>query len=195
MEKHRHMPPFDFFMAAHRHHGRRFRHGPPPWVFDMMGGHRRAERGEIRYLILDAVKDGPRHGYDIIQTIEKRAGGGYRPSPGTVYPTLQMLEEMGQVTASEAEGRRVYTITDAGRAELESHQDEVEEAYDRLGEDADWDEFPDVHQLFARIPRLVRTIGRGFRRGRISPRQFNQIHDVLDHAIEEIEGILSGKKH
>jgi DNA-binding PadR family transcriptional regulator len=162
-------------------------------VFDMMGGPRRAERGEVRYLILDAIAEGPRHGYDIMQAIESRAGGGYRPSAGTIYPTLQMLEEMGHVSSREQDGRRVYAITDAGRADLDAHREEVEEAYGRFGDDAPWDGVPDFHEIFTRIPRLVRTIGRGFRRGRISSEQFAEIHVVLDQATEKIEEILGGK--
>lgn len=63
----------------------------------------RAERGEIRYLVLDAIKERPRHGYEIIQHIEERAGGTYRPSPGVIYPTLQMLEELGHASVVERE--------------------------------------------------------------------------------------------
>lgn len=66
------------------------------------------------------------HGYEMIKVLEERAGGFYTPSPGSIYPTLQMLEDRGFITASEVEGRKVYTITDAGRAFLAEHQREVE---------------------------------------------------------------------
>ena len=199
MERHHHMPPFDFFMAAHSNRGRRRRrrrhHGPPGWVADMMGhSPRRAERGEVRYLILDAVAEQPRHGYDVIQAIESRAGGGYRPSAGTIYPTLQLLEEMGHISAEDKGGRRVFTITEAGRADLAEHKDEVDDAYERFGADGDWDETPDLHQVFTRIPRLVRTIGRGFRRGSITSGEFAEIHLILDEAIDKIEKVVKGTR-
>lgn len=78
----------------------------------------RMRRGDIKYLLLDILKDKPRHGYEIINDLEARRGG-YRPSPGSVYPTLQMLEEGGYLTSEQIEGKKVYTITDEGRTLLE----------------------------------------------------------------------------
>jgi hypothetical protein len=81
-----------FSMGHRRHRGRHGRgrhhphppHGPPPWLFELFGGRkRRAERGEVRYLILDALREQPRHGYEIIQTIADKTSGTYKPSPGT----------------------------------------------------------------------------------------------------------------
>jgi len=62
------------------------------------------------------------HGYDLIRELEARSGGAWRPSPGSIYPTLQLLEDEGLVTAEERDGKRVYTITDSGRAELEERR-------------------------------------------------------------------------
>src|SRR5258707_4546330 len=88
--------------------------GPPAWFGDWFGGPPpRAERGEVRYLVLDALAQRPRHGYEVIQAIEERSGGAYRPSPGVIYPTLQMLEELGHAELSTQEGRQVYSITEA----------------------------------------------------------------------------------
>src|SRR5687767_9912562 len=78
----------------------------------------RMRRGDIKYLLLEILKEGPRHGYEIITGLEGRFRG-YRPSPGSVYPTLQMLEEGGFVTSEEMDGKKVYTITDAGLKLLE----------------------------------------------------------------------------
>src|SRR5688572_13142118 len=76
--------------------------GTRPWWARVMGDPPpRAERGEIRYLVLDAIKERPRHGYEVIQHIEQRTGGSYRPSPGVIYPTLQMLEELGHARVVE----------------------------------------------------------------------------------------------
>jgi DNA-binding PadR family transcriptional regulator len=83
-----------------------------------MGGWRgggRARRGDIKYLILEVLAEGPRHGYDIITELENKSNGRYRPSPGSVYPTLTLLEEGGFITGATAEGKRVFSITDAGR--------------------------------------------------------------------------------
>jgi len=98
-------------------HGRGGRFGGP--------GGPRARRGALRYVLLDVLRDGPKHGYEIIKVLEERTYGQYAPSPGTVYPTLQYLDDLGLVRADAATERRVYHLTDAGRTEIESHREEV----------------------------------------------------------------------
>jgi len=90
----------------------------PPW-----GGGRRARRGDVRTALISLLADNPMHGYDLIRELEQRSGGAWRPSPGSIYPTLQLLEDEGLVTSEERDGKRVYTITDAGRAELEERRE------------------------------------------------------------------------
>jgi DNA-binding PadR family transcriptional regulator len=75
-------------------------------------------RGDIRTALLAALAEGPGHGYDVMQTLEEKTGGAWRPSPGSVYPTLQLLEDEGLVRSAEREGKRIFEITDAGRTEL-----------------------------------------------------------------------------
>jgi len=85
---------------------------------DLFGGGRRGafvRRGEIRSLILAALKDRPMHGYELIQELEAQSGGRWRPSAGSVYPTLQQLSDEGLVIGEDVDGRRVYTLTDEGR--------------------------------------------------------------------------------
>ena len=94
-----------------------FRFGPR-WAKDWGCEFPRMRRGDIKFLLLEILKEGPRHGYEIITGLEGRFRG-YRPSPGSVYPTLQMLEEGGFVTSKEVEGKKVYTITEAGLKLLE----------------------------------------------------------------------------
>ncbi len=89
-------------------------------------GHRgRARRGEARFLLLDVLKDGPLHGYEIIRLLHERSSGAYTPSPGTVYPTLQHFEDIGLVTVNQEESRKVYQLTDEGRAEVANHAEEI----------------------------------------------------------------------
>lgn len=182
-------------MAGGRYGRRHHHHGPPPWLLGLLGGRRRrAEHGEVRYLILDAVRDRARHGYEIIRLIESRTNGAYRPSPGTVYPTLQVLEDMGHVRSRESDGRRVYEITDEGRADLTDHRDEVEEAYERLAGDldpGDWEEFA---TLFRRVRRLFRAVGRAYRRGGLDPGQLAEISKVIDDAVDRIEQVTGGSR-
>lgn len=95
----------------------------------------RARRGNVRAAILALLAERPMHGYEMIQELANRTGGVWRPSPGSVYPALQMLEDEGLISSHEAEGKRLFSLTDAGRAEAEqgsSHApwDEVAEGVD-----------------------------------------------------------------
>lgn len=79
-------------------------------------------RGDIRVALLRSLLDGPAHGYEIISRLEEKSGGLWRPSPGSVYPTLQLLEEQELLRSHEDNGKRVYELTDTGRAEAESSE-------------------------------------------------------------------------
>jgi len=79
-------------------------------------------RGAIRTAILLALREEPAHGYEVMRRLEEMSGGLWRPSPGSVYPHLQMLEDEGLVRSSEVDGSRTYTLTDAGRAEAEKSE-------------------------------------------------------------------------
>ncbi|HEY7946740.1 MAG TPA: PadR family transcriptional regulator [Acidimicrobiales bacterium] len=81
------------------------------------GGGRRMRRGDIRTALLVALGDGPGHGYELISRLEDKSGGAWRPSPGSVYPTLQLFEDEGLVKAEERDGKRVFSLTDQGRTE------------------------------------------------------------------------------
>jgi DNA-binding PadR family transcriptional regulator len=91
---------------------------PGPWGHRGRGRGRRG-RGDVRAAILALLAERPMHGYEMIQELEARTGGVWRPSPGSVYPTLQLLEDEGLIAGEEAEGRRRFTLTEAGRAEAE----------------------------------------------------------------------------
>jgi DNA-binding PadR family transcriptional regulator len=84
-------------------------HGPPPWAA------RRMRRGDIRTAVLGALQDGPGHGYELMSRLAERTGGRWRPSPGSVYPMLQALQDEGLVTSTEADGKRVYELTEPGQ--------------------------------------------------------------------------------
>jgi DNA-binding PadR family transcriptional regulator len=103
--------------------------GPDPGHFHghahSRGPWSRARRGDVRAAILLALADEPMHGYQIMQRLEERSGGAWRPSPGSVYPTLQLLEDQGMVKGEEADGRRVFALTDAGVAESAAIRERV----------------------------------------------------------------------
>lgn len=103
---------------------------------------RRARRGAIRRMVLSGLAEGPAHGYDVIQRLEARSGGLWRPSPGSVYPLLQLLEDQGLVASHEEEGKRRYHLTEAGRAEAD-----VGQGAQRFPWDADDEAGEQVQQL------------------------------------------------
>ena len=103
------------------------------------GGGRRMRRGDIRTALLTALEDGPAHGYEVINRLEEKSGGMWRPSPGSVYPTLQLFEDEGLVRSEERDGKRVYELTDAGRAQ-------ATERAERMGAEP-WNAGPDRKRL------------------------------------------------
>jgi DNA-binding PadR family transcriptional regulator len=175
--------------------GRRWGHHRHAW-FGVMGEPApRAERGEIRFLVLDAIKERPRHGYEVIQHIEERAGGSYRPSPGVIYPTLQMLEELGQARVTEQSGRKAYEITDAGRAELAANARAVEDFYARCGDDEPWESYAEEFaEVMRRVASLVKAFRHGARRGRMTPDAVRAIRVALDEALNRIEEALNAPR-
>jgi DNA-binding PadR family transcriptional regulator len=170
--------------------GRPGRGGRPEW-WDMFGGPPpRAERGAVRYLVLDAVEKQPRHGYEIMQAIEERSGQTYRPSPGVIYPTLQMLEELRHVRGTDDDGRKVYTITPDGLRDLQEHRDEVEEFYERSGAGSWAEQAEDVGELMRRAAQLFRLFRRAARRGQLTPTVLKKLRGVLDEALAKAETIV-----
>lgn len=175
------------FRGGRHSHGQGW--GGSDWFGDFFGPPPRAERGGVRYLILDAVAEQPRHGYEIIQVIEQRSRGTYRPSPGVVYPTLQMLEELGHVQVNSEASRKVYAITEEGKKELAEHREEVTEFYDR-SVDHDWQSRVDLHDLRHQFVYLLKSFKRAALRGHLSPTVQARVADVLRDSVQRIEAIL-----
>ncbi|MFF9133605.1 PadR family transcriptional regulator [Streptomyces sp. NPDC014806] len=91
--------------------------GPGPWGGRGRGGPRgRARRGDVRASILALLRDRPMHGYEMIQEIAERSGGAWKPSPGSVYPTLQLLEDEGLISSESEGGKKLFSLTEEGRA-------------------------------------------------------------------------------
>ena len=99
---------------------------------DMMRAGRMLAQGDLRLLALALIAEQPRHGYEIIKVLEEKTAGWYAPSPGIVYPTLTYLEEAGYITAQANGAKKLYTITDEGRAYLEQNRDIVDAVLGRL---------------------------------------------------------------
>jgi len=149
----------------------------------------RFERGDIKFVILDLLRDRPSYGYEIIHALEERFGGLYTPSAGTVYPTLQMLEEMGYVTAAQSEGRKIYTISPAGSQFLDEQKSQVADVRERMR--GWWDRrsaSEEMHEVLDMLKEL-RTLLK-HRRRRMNPATLQQIKAVMERAYREIEVLL-----
>ncbi len=151
------------------------------------GRRRMFEGGELRLVMLALMEAEPRHGYDIIRDIETRTGGAYAPSPGVIYPTLTLLEELGQVEPRVSEGaKKLYAITAAGLAELESRRAEAAAALARLDALGRKDEALDGGPVFRAMSNLKAALRQRLAGEPDKPLVF-AVADAIDEAARKIE--------
>ena len=146
------------------------------------------EQGDLKYVILRLLAEKPRHGYEIIKELEERFSGAYAPSPGTVYPTLTMLEDLGYARAMPEEGgRKIYEITDEGRKHLDEHSATVDDIFERIAKFVEG--FFDAPM--ADLKRSMASLGRAtFYVASRSPNdreRIGRISEILKRAAAEIE--------
>lgn len=170
--------------------GRRWDWGPGSW--DPWGGgsgprgskqqRGRAGRGDVRSAVLSLLAEQPMHGYQIIQEIERRSHGAWKPSPGSVYPTLQQLEDEGLVRAAEQEGRRVYRLTEDGQRVTAEKAQEFAGMWDAFTPREDDTQLGDlVFQVGAAFVHVIRTG---------NPEQIAQARKVLARTRGDLYRIL-----
>ena len=176
--------------------------GPPPWVAELLGFGQadrgrgpRARRGDVRSAILDVLRTAEEspNGYQVIQAITARSGGAWKPSPGSVYPTIQQLEDEGLVESDDAHGRRALRLTDAGvtycdenAVELESVWLPFERERSNPWTGADSDSHADVR---AEIPQVLSAIWQIATTG--SPAQRDAAVEILTDARRRLYGVLA----
>jgi DNA-binding PadR family transcriptional regulator len=145
-------------------------------------------QGELRLALLALIAESPRHGYELIKEIEEMTGGAYAPSPGAVYPTLQLLEDEGAIEEAEAEGaKKPFAATQAGRDELETRQDEVETLMRRLGRHGERTTTVRSHDLFRAMGNLGSVLKNRARAGKLDEHTINEIVDMIDEMAKRIE--------
>ncbi len=146
------------------------------------------EQGDLRYVMLQLIADKPSHGYELIKDIEDRLGGAYSPSPGTVYPTLTLLEELGYLTVAPGEGaKKAYTITDEGRAALEQNKATVEAIFKKIAEVGQRAGNVTPPQLVRAMENLKLALRLRLDRGKLSDRQIADVAAALDAAALTVE--------
>jgi DNA-binding PadR family transcriptional regulator len=172
--------------------------GPFHFEFDDSGfggsrrGGRRSRRmfesGELRLVLLKLIADEPRHGYDLIRAIEDLTGGEYAPSPGVVYPTLTLLQDMGLVEEAAVEGpRKPFQVTEEGRAHLEEKADEVEALFDRLRDFAPKESHHGGATIGRGIQNLMTAVRNRVSRVGWDEDLTHEITAILDEAAQRIE--------
>jgi DNA-binding PadR family transcriptional regulator len=158
------------------------------------GRHRRARRGrmfaqgELRLALLALIAENPSHGYELIKGIEEMTGGGYAPSPGAVYPTLQLLEDEGAIAEADAEGsKKPYAVTPQGEAELEERKTEVAELMRRLGRHGERTTTVRSHDVFRAMGNLGSVLKNRAKAGKLDEATINEIVDMIDEMAKRIE--------
>ena len=168
--------------------------GPGGFGFQWNTGGRRWRRrggmfesGDMKFVILRLLKEKPRHGYEIIKSLEEKTWGWYTPSAGTVYPTLQLLEDQGYIKAADEDGKKVYHITREGERFLDEHRDVVDDITDRVRDavrDFTGGAMGELNSAFGRLARA--TYKRAWRKGPEHP-AVKRVAAILIKAAEEID--------
>ena len=154
------------------------------------GGGRRGrvfDHGDLRLVMLQLIADKPRHGYEIIKAIEDLVGGAYSPSPGVVYPTLTMLEELGHVTMTEQDGKKLHALTDQGRAYLAENRAAIDALQARMAEIAAARADTPPPTVIRAIENLKLALRLRQKTGPLSDEQMQKIVAALDAATVAIE--------
>ena len=147
--------------------------------------------GELRLVLLKLIADEPRHGYDLIRAVQELTFGDYAPSPGVVYPTLTLLQDLGLIEeAKEAGPRKPFQITDDGRKHLEEKADEVEALFERLDEEFAPDERSKGGPPIGRaVGNLMNALSHRIGRDGLDEELLHEIATILDEAAQRIERV------
>ena len=190
-----------FRHRKHHHHFAPKSHGRGPFGGDFGGGGRkRQRRGDIKFILLQLIKEQPRHGYDLIKALEEQYGGFYRPSPGSVYPTLQLLEDEGHLRSETINGKRIYTITEMGEkllAEREQAQPDHGErehfgrhGHGFAGRGGEWGSSDTLrNDLRHTTEALIESIMQAGRFG--TPDQIKAAQELISKTNQEVHKILA----
>ncbi|NGM20122.1 PadR family transcriptional regulator [Roseomonas stagni] len=182
------------FHHHHRHEGRRFGHG-----FGREGGHgphhhrrggfggRMFGQGDLRLVILALIAEKPRHGYEIIKAIEDRLAGTYSPSPGVIYPTLTLMEEIGQVTAAMEGSRKLYTLTPEGEQALAENRAVVDSILARMTQAGGEEGVAATLQIRRAMENLKLALRMRMGQGPIDAAHRQRIADAIDAAARVVE--------
>ena len=164
----------DWFMGGERPGG-----GRRPRMFD---------GSELRLVLLRLIADEPRHGYDLIRAIEALTGGAYAPSPGVIYPTITLLDEMGFIEEQQSQGaKKRFAATDTGLAHLAEHAEQVEALIARLSVLGEHRERVESAPIRRAMGNLRVALGERFGRGDVSQDMLHQVTAMIDELAQKVE--------
>ena len=182
------------FHKSHFGQGRRHMRGDwagrrgEPGFRHLRGGRGRVfDQGDLRLVLLSLIAEKPRHGYEIIKEIEDRVGGAYSPSPGVIYPTLTLLEELGHTRVSEEGGKKLYTITPEGETALAANKAAVEALIARMSEIRAALGGGPAPQIVRAMHNLRLALRMRLSRGPLSDAQIDAVTRALDQAAQTVE--------
>jgi DNA-binding PadR family transcriptional regulator len=147
------------------------------------------QKGDLKYVILDLLKDKPRYGYEIIRDLEEMSHGLYKPSAGAVYPTLQMLEEMGYAEATERDGKKIYTITEEGLKFQDERQDSADEVRSQIKHRWSFKNIGKMAMMMKEYHALEHILTQALRSQ--DAEKMQRVRQVLSDAYKDIEAILA----
>ncbi|MGP3956097.1 PadR family transcriptional regulator [Nonomuraea sp. 3N208] len=148
--------------------------------------------GELRLAVLALIAEQPGHGYQVMSRLADRFNGTYEPSAGSIYPTLQLLEDEGLVRVEQADGRKVYHVTDEGRQAAEEQVDEIGRLWGRAASRSEWGMFrePEAAEIVGPALRLVKAAVKALHHAHHDPEVVERIQEVFieaRHRIEELD--------
>ena len=162
-----------------------------PWGGGMGGRSRFFEGGEVRLALLSLLAEGPKHGYQLMKELKERSGGMYRASAGTVYPTLQMLEDEGLIELDAQSAKRAYKITDAGQEELKRDPEAVKRIWERAEHWEDWSQYsgPEILAFASPLGKMLKASMKAAKwAGGIDEREA-KVREVIRKAVTELEDL------
>ena len=147
------------------------------------------ESGEVRLALLSLLEERSKHGYELIKDLEARSGGLYRASAGTVYPTLQQMEDEGLVVSKTKEGKRVYSLTEEGKAELKKNEDSVRRIWQRAESWEDWSRWmsPEMVTVLGPLGEMVKSALQAIARGRLDSNRIARVREIIEQARKQMD--------
>jgi len=162
-----------------------------PWGGGFGGRGRFFEGGEVRLALLSLLAEGPKHGYQLMKELKERSGGMYRASAGTVYPTLQMLEDEGLIELDAESPKRAYKITDAGQEELKRDPEAVKRIWERAEHWEDWSQYsgPEILAFASPLGKMLKASMRAAKWAGGNDEREAKVRDVIRKAVQELEDL------